>query len=66
MTYQQVKGLKVEPRQLFRQLELPAGYVLPHGPAQLGKAAVSRLNVAGHLAKVVETQFGAGGNLRRR
>lgn len=63
MTDQQVKRLKVEPRELLRQLELPAGYVLPHGPAQLGKAAVSCLDVAGHLAKVVKTQFGAGGNL---
>lgn len=65
VAYQQVKRLKVEPREVLRKLQLPAGYVLPHGPAQLWKAAVSRLDVARHLAKVVQTEFRARGNLQQ-
>lgn len=57
VAYQQVERLKVEPRELLRQLQLPAGYVLPHGPAQLREAAVSCLDVARHLAKIVQAEL---------
>jgi len=61
----QVKGLEIEPRMVFRKLQLSTGDVPPHGPAQNGEAAVPRPHVDRHLAKIVQAELGGGRHLGR-
>ncbi|KAF3843636.1 hypothetical protein F7725_002485, partial [Dissostichus mawsoni] len=42
VAYEEVEGLKVEPGQVFMELQLSTGNVPPHGPAHGGEAAVTR------------------------
>lgn len=65
MAYEKVKGLEVEPRKVFWELELSAGNVPPHGPAQNGEAAVPCSHVDRHLAEIMQAELGGGCRLQR-